>query len=128
MKNNIENELFDFEENVSNFMSRSNICITRAGASTLAELVYLTVPHIAIPLPSARDNHQFENALFYKNLNCSWILNQNELNPANLNDKIVNIIENKVDYLEKKRNMKNFNFQNTWNNINQKIITTINEN
>ena len=128
LKNNIENELFDFEENVSNFMSRSNICITRAGASTLAELVYLTVPHIAIPLPSARDNHQFENALFYKNLNCSWILNQNEFNPANLNDKMVNIIENKVDYLEKKRNMKNFNFQNTWNNINQKIITTINEN
>jgi len=128
LKNNIENELFDFEESVINFMSRSNICITRAGASTLAELVYLTVPHIAIPLPSARDNHQFENALFYKNLNCSWILNQNEFNHANLNDKIVNIIENKVDYLEKKRNMKNFNFQNTWNNINQKIITTINEN
>ena len=105
LKNNIENELFDFEESVSSFMSRSNICITRAGASTLAELIYLTVPHIAIPLPSARDNHQFENALFYKNLNCSWILNQNEFNPANLNDKMVNIIENKVDYLEKKRNM-----------------------
>ena len=35
-------------------MSKSNICITRAGASTLAELVFLNVPCIAIPLPTQK--------------------------------------------------------------------------
>jgi UDP-N-acetylglucosamine--N-acetylmuramyl-(pentapeptide) pyrophosphoryl-undecaprenol N-acetylglucosamine transferase len=128
LKNNIENELFDFNQEISNYMSRSNICITRAGASTLAELIFLKIPHIAIPLPIAKDNHQFENALFYQKHGCNWILNQNEITSMNLASKLVNIIENKEDYLNKKNNMKNFSFQNTWNNINQKIITTINEN
>ena len=127
-KHNIENELFDFDDDISNFMGKSNICITRAGASTLAELVFFNLPYIAIPLPSAKDNHQFENALFYQLLGFNWILNQNEITNNNLADKLVSIIENKEEYLNKKKNMKNFNYQNTWNNINQKIITTINEN
>ena len=68
LKNNIESELFDFKDNISDFMSKANICITRAGASTLAELTFLNVAHIAIPLPFAKDNHQFENASFYERI------------------------------------------------------------
>jgi UDP-N-acetylglucosamine--N-acetylmuramyl-(pentapeptide) pyrophosphoryl-undecaprenol N-acetylglucosamine transferase len=128
LQNKIENELFDFNENIFNYMSKSNFSITRAGASTLAELVFLKIPHIAIPLPTAKDNHQFENALFYEKIGCNWLMNQNEINKQNLTDKLVNIIDNKQEYLNKKKNMENFNYQNTWNNINQKIITTINEN
>ena len=128
LQKKIENELFDFNENIINFMGKSNICITRAGASTLAELIFLNIPHIAIPLPIAKDNHQFENANFYQQLGCNWVLNQHEIINTKLIDKLVHIIENKEEYLDKKMNMKNFNYQNTWNNINQKIITTINEN
>ncbi|MDC0436199.1 UDP-N-acetylglucosamine--N-acetylmuramyl-(pentapeptide) pyrophosphoryl-undecaprenol N-acetylglucosamine transferase [Candidatus Pelagibacter sp.] len=128
LKNNIENELFDFNENISEFMSRSNICVTRSGASTLAELTFLNVPYIAIPLPSAKDNHQYENASFYEDKGCNWVLNQSELNEDSLTNKLISIIENKDEYIDKKNNMKNFSYQNTWNNVNQKIITIINEN
>ena len=128
LKNNIENKLFDFNEDISDFMSKSNICITRAGASTLAELTFLNLAYIAIPLPTAKDNHQFENATFYERQGCSWILNQSDLDESNLTNKLINIIENKDKYLEKKNNMKNLRYQNTWNNINQKIISAINEN
>ena len=76
----------------------------------------------------AKDNHQYENAAFYKSLGCNWILNQSELNESSLTNKLINIIENKEEYLDKKKNMRNFSYQNTWNNINQKIITIINEN
>ena len=126
--NKIKNELFDFNENISDFMSRTNICITRAGASTLAELTFLNLPYIAIPLPLAKDNHQLENSLFYKEQGCCWILIQSELNESSLTHKLINIIENKDECLDKKKNMRNFSYQNTWNNINQKIINTINEN
>ena len=128
LKNKIENELFDFKEDVSSFMSKSNICITRAGASTLAELTFMNVPHIAIPLPTAKDNHQLENALYYKQIDCNWVLNQNEINSTNLTSILFNIIDNKEEYLDKKKNMKNYNYKNTWKNINEKIISTINEN
>ena len=102
LKNNIENKLFDFNEDISDFMSKSNICITRAGASTLAELTFLNLAYIAIPLPTAKDNHQFENATFYERQGCSWILNQSDLDESNLTNKLINIIENKDKYLEKK--------------------------
>ena len=125
---NINFELFDFNEDILNLMSKSNICITRAGASTLAELVFLNLPCIAIPLPTSKDNHQFENAFFYNKIGCNWILNQNEINDEIVLNKLVNIIDNKGEFLVKKKNMKNFSYQNTWNNINQKIISVINEN
>ena len=127
-ENKINCELFDFDQKISSFMNKSNICLTRAGASTLAELTFLNVPYIAVPLPLAKDNHQYENANFYEKKQCNWVLNQSELNERNLTNKLINIIENKDDYLNKKNNMRNFSYQNTWNNINQKIITIINEN
>ena len=126
--NNIDYKLFDFDEDISSLMSKSNICITRAGASTLAELVFLNLPSVTIPLPSSKDNHQYENALFYNKIDCNWILNQNEINDVIVANKLLNIVENKEKYLIKKINMKNFSYQNTWNNINQKIISVINEN
>ena len=126
--NTIESEIFDFNANISDIMNKSNICITRAGASILAELIFMNIPHLAIPLPSSKDNHQFENANFYEQNGCNWIMNQNEINETNLTSKLIHIIQDKKEYLNKKNNMKNFNFQNSWNNVNQKIIDTINEN
>ena len=125
---NIDCELFDFNEDILNLMSKSNMCITRAGASTLAELVFLNLPCVTIPLPTSKDNHQFENAFFYNEIGCNWILNQNEINDETITNKLFNIIDNKDEFLVKKTNMKNFSYQNTWNNINQKIISVINEN
>jgi len=126
--NNIEYEFFDFDKNILKYISQSNLCITRAGSSTLSELTFLNIPYIAIPLPSAKDNHQLKNAIFYEERNCCWLLNQDEINDDILFNKISNIIDNKEDYLIKKKNMKKFCYQNTWNNINQKLIKIINEN
>ena len=125
---NIDYELFDFNEDISKLMSKANICLTRAGASTLAELVFLHLPCLAIPLPTSKDNHQFENAFFYNKMGCNWILNQNEIYDKTIVNKLIDIIDNKEEYLVKKINLKNFSYQNTWNNINQKIISVINEN
>ncbi|MDA7837631.1 UDP-N-acetylglucosamine--N-acetylmuramyl-(pentapeptide) pyrophosphoryl-undecaprenol N-acetylglucosamine transferase [Candidatus Pelagibacter sp.] len=126
--NNINCELFNFSDDVINFMQKTDLCITRAGASTLAELNFNEIPYLAIPLPTAKDNHQFENAYFYNKLGFNWLLNQKETDEKILLHKLINIIDNKEEYLAKKKNMKNFNYENTWNNINLKIISVINEN
>ena len=126
--NNINCELFNFNDDVINFMQKTDLCITRAGASTLAELNFNEIPYLAIPLPTAKDNHQFENAYFYNKLGFNWLLNQKEIDEKILLDKLINIIDNKEEYLAKKKNMKDFNYENTWNNINLKIISVINEN
>ena len=72
--------VFDFDQNLDLLLDESDLCITRAGASSLAEIAILNIPFIAIPLPSSKDNHQFENANFYEQYGCNWIMNQNEIN------------------------------------------------
>ena len=99
----IQSQLFDFNDDIYNYMKKSDICITRAGASTLAELIFLNIAHIVIPLPSAKDNHQFENASFYEHLGCNWIVDQNKNNDHDLTSKLLNIIENKDEFLNKKK-------------------------
>ena len=47
-------------------MSKCDLAISRCGASTLSELVKLCIPFIGIPLPSAKDNHQYFNAKYYE--------------------------------------------------------------
>ncbi len=126
-KNNIENEVFSFDKNFANLITKADLCISRAGASTLAELSFLNVPFIAVPLPTSKDNHQYENANFYRENDCCWLINQDQFEEE-IEVILRNILNNKKDYLQKKANLKKINYQNTWNNVNQKIIGIINEN
>ncbi len=125
-KNNIENEIFSFEKEFSKIIYKADLCITRAGATTLAELSVLNIPFIAVPLPSSKDNHQFENANFYINNDCCWIVDQDSFE-ENIELLLKNIIVDKTEYMKKKQNLKKLNFQNTWINVNQKILGIINE-
>ena len=126
-KNNIENKIFSFDKNFFSFINQADLCITRAGASTLAELSVLNIPFIAVPLPTSKDNHQLENANFYKYNDCCWVVEQKDFEEK-IEEVLKNIFDDKSDYLEKKKNLKKLNYQNSWINVNQKILKSINEN
>ena len=124
---NIENFIFSFNDNFKKIIQETDLSITRAGASTLAELSISNIPFLAVPLPTSKDNHQLENANFYKNKDCCWVLDQNKFED-NVEQILLNILENREDFLRKKENLKKLNYQNTWINVNQKILSTLNEN
>ena len=128
IKNNIDFEVFTYSQNLINFIKQTDLCITRGGASTLAELSLLNIPFFVVPLPSAKDNHQYENALYYKKNNCCWIIEQKNFNKIELKKMFFNILTNNNEYLEKKENLKKLNNQNSWKNLNQKILDTLNAN
>ena len=108
-------------------INNSDVCITRSGASTLAELSLLNIPFIAVPLPNSKDDHQFENALFYKEKECCWMLNQDTFED-NIEQLLNNILSDNSEFLQKKENLKKLNYKNTWTNVHQKILNIINEN
>tara|TARA_B100001093_G_scaffold113778_1_gene106097 strand:- start:886 stop:1950 length:1065 start_codon:yes stop_codon:yes gene_type:complete len=126
-KNNVENKIFSFDKNLPTSIHQADLCITRAGASTLAELSVLNIPFIAVPLPTSKDNHQFENAKYYYDRDCCWILNQSSFE-KNIENLLEDILINKSIFLKKKENLKKLNYQNTWINVNEKILKEINEN
>ena len=127
-ENNIKNNLFFFEENFLCKKNNFDIAITRAGASSLAELAHLNIPFISIPFPYATDNHQFLNAKRYYDSNCCWILEEKNFKSGDIYKIINQIMINKNEYFEKKKNLVKFNKNKTWENINQKIIKYFNEN
>ena len=127
-ENNIKNNLFFFEDNFLCKKNNFDIAITRAGASSLAELAHLNIPFISIPFPHATDNHQFFNAKRYFDLNCCWILEEKNFNSGDIYKIINQIMVNKNEYFEKKNNLMKINENKTWKNFNQKIIKFINEN
>ena len=126
-QNHIENKIFSFDKDFTRYIQEADLCITRAGASTLAELSITNTPFIAVPLPTSKDNHQMENANFYKENNSCWIIEQINFEKK-IEQFLIDILNNKSDYLNKKENLKKLNYQNTWINVNQKILKIINEN
>ena len=127
-ENRIEHQVFVFEKDLNKILIKSDLCITRGGASSLAELSLLKVPFISIPLPAAMDNHQYENAKFYEDQNSCWVVNQKNFEKQNFEDLLLEIIKNKEEYLVKKKNLENLNYQNTWINVNQNLLSILNEN
>ena len=126
--NKIENKIFNFEKNFIELINDTDLCICRAGATSLAEISIMNKPFITIPLPTAKDDHQMDNAKFYEKAGCCWILNQKNLNHEILTNLLLKIVKDKSEYINKKENLKKLNYQNSWNDINQKINKIINEN
>ncbi len=126
-KNNVESDIFNYDKNFIDKVNGIDLCITRAGATTLAELSILNVPFIAVPLPNSKDNHQFENANFYLKNNACWILEQGHFEEK-IEQMMEEILSNKSNINKKIQNLSNLNFENTWINVNQKILNVLDEN
>ena len=124
----INNELFNFDDKIFKKYKDIDFAITRSGASTILELVFFNIPFLAIPLPKSKDNHQFYNAKYLYEKNLCWLIKQEEFQLNKVKNFLLNLIHNKDDFFLKKENMKKFSYQNSWNDVNQKLIKLINEN
>jgi len=123
----IENIIFDYDQNLANLIHISDLCITRAGATSLAEISFLEKPFIAIPLPTSKDNHQMKNAEYYKKKGCCWILDQKKINKDELTNFFMNLLKDKTEFLDKKKNLQKINHVSSWKNTNQELKEIINE-
>ena len=126
-QNNIQHEIFSFDSDIINKLSKVDIAFTRCGASTLSELVQLKIPFVGIPYPFAKDNHQYFNAKYYENEDCCWIFEQKNISVGKMIDLVKSIMSNSEIYNQKIQKMANISYQNGWNNINKKLTELINE-
>jgi len=78
-KLNIKADVFDFSNNIYEKMQQSDIAISRAGASTLWELVSNGLPTLFIPYPYAIFDHQYHNAEFLFSKKLCFLFEQNAL-------------------------------------------------
>lgn len=82
------------EENLlKNAYAAADLVISRAGASSIAEIAALGKPSIMIPLPSAAGDHQNINAAAYQKSGACEVVSQVNLTPHLFESKIFSILD-----------------------------------
>ena len=120
-KNNIKSNIFNFTNNILDFVSSSDLAISRCGASTTAELVHTLTPFIAVPYPHSMDNHQYLNAKYYKEKGCCWIMEEDNFNSTNLFNLLMDIMKDKKKLENMRENMKKNDSKNVYTKIENAI-------
>ena len=85
-------------------MKNADMIISRAGSSTINEIIFYEKPSILIPYPYAAEDHQMFNALSLSKDSCSKIIKDIDLNPQILINEILKLMisPSKKHYIKSK--------------------------
>ena len=125
-KNKISFKLFSFSEKLSDHYQVSDLAITRSGASSIAELINLKIPFIAIPLPSSADGHQFKNALNFQKKGYCFLLEEKFIFPK-LFEILEDLNKNREKLLLLKSKMNHHSDKDSLFNVSKFIERFLNE-
>jgi UDP-N-acetylglucosamine--N-acetylmuramyl-(pentapeptide) pyrophosphoryl-undecaprenol N-acetylglucosamine transferase len=95
-KNGLRAVVHPFFADVALALGAASAAISRAGASSLAELAAMRVPALLIPYPSATDNHQFHNAHAFALAGAARLLEQEKATPEALLRGVTDFMDDTV--------------------------------
>ena len=111
-------KVVSYFDNLPGILKNTDVLITRAGASTIAEVEALQIPSIFIPSPYVANNHQYYNALNIKNLNAGEMIEEANFDTKTLNELVEKMLTNSNNY---KENLSKLAVTNSSEMIYQKI-------
>ena len=91
-------KIVPFLDNMLNVLQKTDLIVTRAGASTIAEITSLGLPSILVPSPYVANNHQYYNAMELVDSEASILLEEKDFNSENLLKSIDLVFNNRVLY------------------------------
>jgi len=89
----IDVELYAFTKEMPSLMSRADLAISRAGASTLWELTVNGLVSFFIPYPYAAGDHQYYNAKFIVDNEMGWCQREGD----DLKEKLLSILDEDLE-------------------------------
>jgi UDP-N-acetylglucosamine--N-acetylmuramyl-(pentapeptide) pyrophosphoryl-undecaprenol N-acetylglucosamine transferase len=75
-------------------LGAATAAVSRAGASSLAELAAVRLPSLLVPFPAAADNHQFHNARAFEAAGAARLLKQMSATPEKVTAALNELVEN----------------------------------
>ncbi|HZR20202.1 MAG TPA: UDP-N-acetylglucosamine--N-acetylmuramyl-(pentapeptide) pyrophosphoryl-undecaprenol N-acetylglucosamine transferase [Verrucomicrobiae bacterium] len=75
-------------------LGAATAAVSRAGASSLAELAAVRLPSVLVPFPAATDNHQFHNARAFVETGAARLLEQRSARPQEFVELLVELMCN----------------------------------
>jgi len=77
-------------------LGAATAAVSRAGASSLAEIAAMRLPSLLVPFPAAADNHQFSNASAFEKTGAAKLLEQKSAKPEQVAAILTELMENDV--------------------------------
>jgi UDP-N-acetylglucosamine--N-acetylmuramyl-(pentapeptide) pyrophosphoryl-undecaprenol N-acetylglucosamine transferase len=74
-------------------LGAATVTVSRAGASSLAEIAAMRLPSLLVPFPAAADNHQFFNASAFAKTDAAVLLEQNNSTPEKVAAILTRLVE-----------------------------------
>ncbi|MCK4301651.1 MAG: undecaprenyldiphospho-muramoylpentapeptide beta-N-acetylglucosaminyltransferase [candidate division Zixibacteria bacterium] len=85
--------LFPFSERMDLVYAVADLAVARAGALTLAELTACGIPAMLVPYPYAAGDHQRRNAEAFVEQGAAMMIDENDLNQADLIEEAIALME-----------------------------------
>ena len=85
-------DIAPFFADVAARLAAAHLVISRAGASSVAELMVAGRPAILVPLPTATDNHQYYNAQAIEDKDAGWVVTQDAFTPEALANRLETLL------------------------------------
>ena len=99
-------KLVPFMDDLINYLKDSDLIVSRAGASTIAEITAIGLPAILVPSPYVTNNHQYKNAKELEDNGACHIVLESEFSKDRIIHEIDKIFDNRDAYLEMASNSK----------------------
>ena len=99
-------KIIPFYEGLTSVMKKTDVMVSRAGASTLSEIIALEVPSVLIPSPYVANNHQYLNALDLVNKDAALMIEEKDLSDGVLVKKVDSLINDEIKIKEIKNNLR----------------------
>jgi UDP-N-acetylglucosamine--N-acetylmuramyl-(pentapeptide) pyrophosphoryl-undecaprenol N-acetylglucosamine transferase len=77
-------------------LGAATVAVSRAGASSMAELAAMRLPAVLIPYPFAADNHQFHNARAFADGGAAFLLDQKSGTGEKLATQLLSVLNDKA--------------------------------
>jgi len=92
-------------DNLSGLMKDADIIISRAGATSISEIIALKKLSILIPSPYVANNHQFFNALELANKHAAVMIEENSLTANILKEQLDKLLTNEEMQINMRMNL-----------------------
>ncbi|MDO4963139.1 MAG: undecaprenyldiphospho-muramoylpentapeptide beta-N-acetylglucosaminyltransferase [bacterium] len=109
--NNVK--IVPYVESLAGLFKSTDLLVTRAGASTISEIISLNIPSILIPSPYVPNNHQYKNAKDLLDSSSAILIEEKDLDKNILVDTIDNLINDEKKLNEIKNNLNKLKVDNS---------------
>ena len=99
-------KIVPYLEGMASVLKKTDLIVSRAGASTIAEITALGLPNILIPSPYVTHNHQLKNAKALEEKGATIIIEEKDYDGNKLLETIDLILNDKDKYQTMKDNCK----------------------